>query len=78
MGYENLDGSQARYNVNSHLYDADSDMHILLDDMALMYDNKTMTTGPALAIKGLKAASEATRTVLVDKNTLERRNAKNA
>ena len=74
LGYEGLDTSQNRYNIGSVVYDADSDMHVLLADGHYMYDNETLRTSPALAAKSLKAAgSESTRTLFAEMNTVRRR-----
>ena len=72
MGYDQLDASQTRYNVQGHFYDADSKTHVLLDEQPVMHDSKTLKSGPALAAKGLKAEmGEDERMIFVDRQVIQ-------
>ena len=66
MGYENIDGSSVNYNVDCHLYAPDQKQHIIMQASPYMLDGTTPKTRVALALKGLGALADGSKTVLLD------------
>jgi len=69
MGYENIDGSSADYNVGCHLIAPDQRQHILMDVNPYMLDDATPKTQHALALKGLRAL-DGESVVLLNQSTV--------